>query len=144
MGISWVKCVRRTGGRQAYVVGHPSTEGFRLTVADVIVVIGTGMNRAQIDVVQGRITDGTLFPNISAKILDEATELIRGKFSHLQRRVNDIVKRISFDLSVALEAEGKRSVMSPAERGQRDALAKEVKRLQSWHGRVLETIKDLE
>lgn len=108
------------------------------------IATGTGKKAAQISVVQGRITNGTLFPNISAKILDDVNELIEARFTHLKKKVNDIVKHIAFDLDVALDAEEKRTVMSGTERKQRDGLAEEIRRLQTRHEQVLETVRHLE
>lgn len=105
---------------------------------------GTGTNYRQIQIVQGRITDGTLFPNISAKILSKTTRLIARMFDELRGKLDGATKSIGFDLSVGLDAAQKNRVgLSKPEKEHRERLAEAVKTLQRRHKEVLASIRDL-
>ena len=102
------------------------------------------MAAAQRGVVQGRITDGTLFPNISAKVIDDLTALIRNSFDELLEKLNDVLELIRLDLKVVLAADGAQSRLQDRERQERKQLAEEVKRLKTSHEQMLESFKYLD
>lgn len=53
---------------------------------------------------QGRIADGTLFPNISAKIQDTIEELVGKTFRDLRSTVDQVMALILFDVEMALDS----------------------------------------
>ncbi len=105
---------------------------------------GTGKAARQRAIVQGRITDGTLFPNISAKIIDHIVSLIDDTFSSLHEKVNNILGFIRADLDMAVGATRKRHVVTARERQQQAHFQKEVERLEGVYAQMIGSLAHLE
>lgn len=66
---------------------------------------GRGSEKRQHNTVQGRITDGTLFPNISVAIKDDVEAKTEAAFSAFRNALLPTFVRIKNDISVAIAAE---------------------------------------
>lgn len=97
---------------------------------------------------QGRITDGTLFPNISTAISKEMDDLVNKTFRSLRATVGAILKLVKSDLDMAL-ASGPQCGSDDAHRGGKDderlrlELAGEVEKLKLKHLALLGNIASL-
>jgi hypothetical protein len=98
--------------------------------------------------VQGRITNGTLFPRISAKIQASIELLTEKVFVDLQNAANTVLADIARDVEMAL-ASGPRHVDSatkkekPEEVKRKKDLGEEITRLKIRHEEILATISEL-
>jgi len=63
---------------------------------------GTGKAERQRSTVQGRITNGTLFPNISTAISKDMDKLVKKTFRGLRDKVDAVLKLIRSDVDMAL------------------------------------------
>jgi len=76
------------------------------------------------DIVQGRITNGTLFPNISVSISSAMTSLVDQTAGQLRSDVTVVLSRVESDFHVALK-------------GQRGRLRRNIK-----HGGAVQEVDD--
>lgn len=101
------------------------------------------MKARQHDIVQGRITDGTLFPNISARMMDDINSLLERAFAKLKQKMKGVLLHIRLDLTCSLP-DAARARLTERERQLRDQLAQEVKKLQRRHRQLLDNIAHIE
>lgn len=101
------------------------------------------MARRQRSTVQGRIENGTLFPNISFKIQTDLEQHADRILSGLQKKVLEILHAIQSDLELALGQAGDTDSAGgdPRELKQRQEKLKEVLRmLKRRHENILKRI----
>ncbi|EXJ86047.1 hypothetical protein A1O1_06416 [Capronia coronata CBS 617.96] len=106
-------------------------------------IYGTGKMAKQHAIVQGRISDGTLFPNISDRMLNDISSVLDEAFHGLRQKMNDILRLIRADLNLAVPSHTSHVRFTDKERHAREQLAQEIKRLQREHQQLLEGIADL-
>ncbi|KAH8649442.1 hypothetical protein BGZ60DRAFT_534676 [Tricladium varicosporioides] len=109
---------------------------------------GTEKAAAQRSIVQGRITNGTLFPNISAKIQSSMEKQIGRAFRHLYRTANEVLDLIVCDVELALAFKPRvmvdaRSQEHQEEERQKGELRDEIKKLEGKHEEVLASISNI-
>ncbi|KAE9366257.1 hypothetical protein N431DRAFT_419424 [Stipitochalara longipes BDJ] len=111
---------------------------------------GTGKAARQRAIVQGRITNGTLFPHISAKIQASIDKLVRKTFGDLKDAVDAILNLIVNDVEMALtsnpqrvDSDSARNQEDPEEQRRKEALMAEIKELKGEHEKLLASISDI-
>jgi hypothetical protein len=107
---------------------------------------GTGKAARQRGHVYGRITDGTLFPNISARIVESVRELGHTTFASLQENTDEVFDLIKNDLDMALASgvTDERPVFSREEIDATEELRAELLLLRTEHAEVLDSVTALE
>lgn len=101
------------------------------------------MAQRQRDTVQGRITDGTLFPNISIAIGNQVDKLTDKILNQLQEKVLGILVLIRSDLEMALgkEAKSRLGQKDREELEQRQVILRNLlKTLKEKHEKILKDI----
>jgi hypothetical protein len=63
---------------------------------------GTGKAERQRDIVYGRITNGTLFPNMSLSAKTDTKEMTRSKFKRLSKTIEEHLSSLPEDLEMTL------------------------------------------
>lgn len=110
--------------------------------------VNRGYHARLVDIVQGRITNGTLFPNISIKISGSMNALVRKTFEDLRGKAEAVLDLVRNDIDMAL-ASGRQSSGSGHEDRdeEEDELRKElssvVEGLKGRHAEVLEGLSGL-
>ena len=138
-----MKCFRRTDPRAARRVSGatPPARG------DTDGRQGTGLFARQKNIVQGRITNGSLFPNISVAISTAMSRLVKKTGRRLRADVTAALSHIETDFGIALEKQ-RESLVEARERTADEIetdkkvsrLAGEVEQLQQGYTRLLGTI----
>lgn len=110
--------------------------------------LGTGKAARQRAIVQGRITNGTLFPHISAKIQDSIDKLVRKTFRDLDDAVNSILDLIINDVEMALasdfqRADSARNQEDPGEEKKKEELMVKIRELKGRHEELLTSIASI-
>jgi len=97
--------------------------------------------------VQGRITNGTLFPNISISIENQVDELTEKILDQLQEKILKLLGFIRSDLETALGSEtvsrarhGDKSELDQHERALKDLLKTQKEK----YGKILENISSIQ
>jgi hypothetical protein len=104
---------------------------------------GTGKAQRQRSIVQGRITNGTLFPNISTSIQENVEKLNQTSFLALHDRLQATIDLVKTDLDMALalrvpdECESRNQEIG---RSSADLL-REVGELRTRHEELLDSIR---
>lgn len=106
------------------------------------------MSARQKNIVQGRITDGTLFPNISVSISTAMAALMEETERQLRADTTAVLSHIENDFGLALqnqsetlEGDGSEGDEDEGEADERvTELVDEVEQLRHGHARLLETI----
>jgi hypothetical protein len=106
---------------------------------------GTGKAARQQNIVQGRITDGTLFPLISARIQAAVEGLVKKTFRDLHNVADVVLALIVNDVEMALasgaQAEGEHGLLdSPEIHKLREELIAEIKDMKGQHEDLVTTI----
>ena len=109
---------------------------------------GTGKAARQRTIVQGRITNGTLFPHISAKIQASIDQLVQKIFRDLHDAVNAVLDLIVSDVEMALTSnpqgmDSTRNHEDPEEQRRKDDLMAEIRELKGEHEKLLASISDI-
>jgi hypothetical protein len=110
---------------------------------------GTGKAARQRSIVQGRITNGTLFPHISAKIQASIEKLIQKTFHDLHDAVNAVLNLIVSDVEMALASKSQHAdddagnVEHLEEETRKAELMDEIKELKAMHEDLLDSISDM-
>ncbi|KAH8744019.1 hypothetical protein F5882DRAFT_455086 [Hyaloscypha sp. PMI_1271] len=109
---------------------------------------GTGKAARQRSIVQGRITNGTLFPHISAKIQAGIDQLVRKIFRDLRNAVNAVIELIASDVEMALASNpqrmgGARNQEDPEEERRKGELMAEIRELKKKHEELLASISKM-
>ena len=86
---------------------------------------------------QGRIENGTLFPNISTKISDDIGSSTLVTFSELIKIMEEIIDPIRDDIRMVLEQQHEAGERS------RQQLAPEVVELKTMHEQVMASISEI-
>lgn len=116
--------------------------------ADASFVAGTGKAGRQRDTVQGRITNGTLFPNISRAIKREIKAAAKTTFDNVQKSLESEFTLIENDVTMALASAPQQSgdredVGREGEERRRGELAGAVRGLKRQHAEVLASIANI-
>jgi len=95
--------------------------------------------------VQGKITDGTLFPHISTKIQANIDKLVRKTFRDLHGAVDAVLKLIASDVELALASKPQfvdvtKDQEHQMEEEQKEKLLSEIKDLNVKHEDLLVSI----
>jgi len=105
------------------------------------------MSARQKSIVQGRITDGTLFPNISVSISSAMVDIVAKIEKDLRRGLESALSHIESDFQLALEKHREESAEGQGPGGGQEMadeivswLIGEVEQLQQAHARLLETV----
>jgi hypothetical protein len=98
--------------------------------------------------VQGRITNGTLFPHISARIQASIDQLVRKIFRNLHDAVNAVLDLIISDVEMALTSnpqyiDSARNQEDPQEQRRKEELMAEIRELKGEHEKLLASISDI-
>jgi uncharacterized protein with von Willebrand factor type A (vWA) domain len=98
--------------------------------------------------VQGRITNGTLFPHISARIQASIDQLVRKIFRNLHDAVNAVLDLIISDVEMALTSnpqrmDSARNQEDPQEEKRKEELMAEIRELKGEHEKLLASISDI-
>lgn len=106
------------------------------------------MAAKQRSIVQGRITNGTLFPNISAKIQASMDRLVRKSFGDLYDAVNTVLDLIGTDVEMALAFDPQSlgnagNQQDPEEERQKTKLLAEIVEFKRKHAELLAAISDI-
>ncbi|KAH8812284.1 hypothetical protein F5884DRAFT_784973 [Xylogone sp. PMI_703] len=109
---------------------------------------GDGKAAQQRTIVQGRITNGTLFPNISVQIREGIDQLVQKTFADLRDAVNAVLDLIVSDIDMALTSKSQRADNAKnqkdlEEERQKEELIVEIKKLKEEHERLLTVITDI-
>ncbi|KAN0095627.1 hypothetical protein V8E51_016338 [Hyaloscypha variabilis] len=109
---------------------------------------GTGKAARQRSIVQGRITNGTLFPHISARIQASIDQLVRKIFRDLHGAVNAVLDLIVSDVEMALTSNPQRmdsanNQADPQEQRRKEELMAEIRELKGEHEKLLASISDI-
>ena len=97
---------------------------------------------------QGRITNGTLFPHISARIQASIDQLVRKIFRNLHDAVNAVLDLIISDVEMALTSnpqrmDSARNQEDPQEEKRKEELMAEIRELKGEHEKLLASISDI-
>ena len=97
---------------------------------------------------QGRITNGTLFPHISARIQASIDQLVRKIFRNLHDAVNTVLDLIISDVEMALTSNPQRidsagNQEDPQEQRRKEELMAEIRELKGEHEKLLASISDI-
>lgn len=116
--------------------------------ADVSFVAGAGKAARQRNTVQGRITNGTLFPNISTAIKREIETAAKTTFDSVLKSLESDFALIENDITMALASAPQQSgdredVACEEEERRRGELAGAVRGLKRQHAEVLASIADI-
>ncbi|RDL37034.1 Uncharacterized protein BP5553_04467 [Venustampulla echinocandica] len=109
---------------------------------------GVGKGARQQHTVQGRITNGTLFPNISRAIKNDIEATAKAAFSTLQKSLVSVFVPIENDIAIALacapqQPSNMEVVGREEEERRRGELADAVQGLMRQHAEVLASIADI-
>ncbi|OBT81787.1 hypothetical protein VE02_09856 [Pseudogymnoascus sp. 03VT05] len=109
---------------------------------------GTGKAARQRNTVQGRITNGTLFPNISTAIKREIEAAVKTTFDNVRKSLESDFALIENDVTMALASAPQQSgdredVACEDEERRREELADAVKGLKRQHAEVLASIANI-
>lgn len=109
---------------------------------------GTGKAARQRAIVQGRITNGTLFPHISAKIQASIDDLVRKTFRRLKNEVDAVLDLIVSDVEMALASNlqrlgSARNQDDLEEQKGKEELMAEIRELKEEHEKLLASISDI-
>ncbi|KAE8450711.1 hypothetical protein EG329_006056 [Mollisiaceae sp. DMI_Dod_QoI] len=109
---------------------------------------GTGKAARQRAIVQGRITNGILFPHISAKIQANIDQLVQKTFRNLHDAVNAVLDLIVSDIEIALVSrpqgvDDARNQESPEEERRKGELMVEIRELKGKHEELLASISNM-
>ncbi|KAH6678502.1 hypothetical protein B0J14DRAFT_582898 [Halenospora varia] len=102
----------------------------------------------QRSIVQGRITNGTLFPQISAKIQANVDELVKKTFCDLRHEVDAVLDLIVSDVKMALASKPQvvvdaRNQEHQEEERRRGELLAEIRKLKGKHEEILASISNI-
>ncbi|KAH8202846.1 hypothetical protein TruAng_003009 [Truncatella angustata] len=103
--------------------------------------VGNGRDHLQKEIVQGRIKNGTLFPNISVAISDAIKRVVQETEKSVKAMLSQQVGSIKDDLCLAITSE--RHSGDAARRREVESFAKELTRLKEHHFAMLESITSL-
>lgn len=97
------------------------------------------MKARQISIVTKQITNGTIFPNISAKIRQGVVTLIDHEFSKLKREVDDSFDliRSDIDIVVAEKPQPRNEAIGVEAKRLTERLAKRLAGIQMKHDKIL-------
>jgi hypothetical protein len=108
---------------------------------------GLGKQSRQQITVQGRITNGTLFPNISAAVKMDMKAQVEKTFSGLLKALKPIFKLIRSDIDMALAAASQHldgaGNIDPEEQRRKEELAAAVQELKRQHAELLANVADI-
>jgi hypothetical protein len=109
---------------------------------------GTGKAARQRAIVQGRITNGTLFPHISAKIQASIDQLVRKTFRDLRDAVNAVLDLVVSDVEMALASypqrvDSARNQEDPEEERRKGELMAKIRELKGKHEELLASISNI-
>jgi hypothetical protein len=98
--------------------------------------------------VQGRITNGTLFPQISVKIQASIDRLVRKTFRDLRHAANAVLDLIVSDVEMALvsnpqRVDSARNQEDPEEERRKGELIAEIMELKGKHEELLASISNI-
>lgn len=115
---------------------------------DVSFVAGTGKAARQRNTVQGRITNGTLFPNISTAIKRDIKAAAKTTFDSVQKSLESDFALIENDVTMALasalqQSSDREDVAHEDEERRRGELAGVVRGLKRQHAEVLASIVNI-
>lgn len=98
----------------------------------------------QNDIVQGRIIlDGTLFPNISSRIVHDITSARQQIFNELSRSLEKLFRLDCDNLEYALDSDNKAVLHINQDRVLMELLSGRIQRLQLQHQNLLERFPQL-
>lgn len=101
--------------------------------------VGSGKDRRQKQIVQGRITNGTLFPNISVRISDNINSAVADAEKRLRQIVRQSMAAIQNDFDLTIAPPPNNGNTQPDHNEERSADAQErralVEQTQSFKGR---------
>lgn len=116
--------------------------------ADISSVAGTGKAARQRNTVQGRIMNGTLFPNITRAIKRDIEAAAKTIFDNMQKSLESNFAFIENDITMALASAPQQSndmddMGREDEERRRGELAGEVQGLKRQHAEILASIADI-
>lgn len=97
---------------------------------------------------QGRIADGTLFPQISAKIQETIDKLVKKTFHDLRHTVKAVLALIASDVEMALASRSQRvdstrNQADPQEERRKADLMADIRELDERHKELLASISGI-
>lgn len=106
---------------------------------------GEGRARRQVQIVQGRIEDGTIFPNMSISIADQTEKAVKRIQKDLKKFLAQqmILIKNDFDLVVASQGENNQVMVQQNQNAIEDLL-EEAKVYQEQYSALLESIATLD
>ena len=120
----------------------------QLSALTFLFVAGTGKAARQRSIVQGRITNGTLFPHISVKIQASIDQLVQKHFRDLLDAVNAVLNLVISDVEMALTSKPQRmnsarNQQDPGEERRKKELMVEIRELKGKHEKLLASISNI-
>jgi len=105
------------------------------------------MSARQKSIVQGRITNGTLFPQISAKIQDSIDQLAQKTFRDLHDAVNAVLALVVNDVEMSLGSnereDGAADQEDPEEERRKGELLAKIQELKREHEELIACISSM-
>ncbi|RDW87518.1 hypothetical protein BP5796_03212 [Coleophoma crateriformis] len=108
---------------------------------------GVGRTARQKSIVQGKVTDGTVFPVISVKIKGTIDQLIQSTFARLHKKLDVVVHLIDSDIEIAYPSTppqiGSFENQEGIEEMRLAVFSTELKDLREMHGEILASVASM-
>jgi hypothetical protein len=119
-----------------------------ITTLTIPTITGTGKAARQRSIVQGRITDGTLFPHVSTKIQTNITQLIETTFRALQIAIVEILDLVDHDVKMAMSSgetrgAGNENQDTGRESEELEEALDEIRKIRRRHEEVLSSVVEI-